>query len=246
MVDYRVGGTFFDTTYLGFCYLIPENNDQGIQQRYYSTLFRNINFQGEELSAMESREALYFLDSSKTDFFRPNFIAGINQKSSRGLSHVDFVRFLALLSDYKTCNDFGKVAIRAGKRMEAYYEDYIYAVVNDDDSARFGKFSLLLPSDQLQQRMSNLEAAMQVLGMEGNTYASIIYLDMDFFGLVFHILFEGKELQEDKSVEVKNKLKVQADKFKKDKNHTKTPSAMIHLRNRMRESIKIYGRYMNG
>jgi uncharacterized protein with ParB-like and HNH nuclease domain len=37
---------FFETTFLGFSYLVPVIKDQKEQQKYYSSVFRNINIQG--------------------------------------------------------------------------------------------------------------------------------------------------------------------------------------------------------
>lgn len=53
---------FFETNFLGFSYLVPHTEDAKSQQKYYSSVFRNINIQGEALLAQESRESLYFLD----------------------------------------------------------------------------------------------------------------------------------------------------------------------------------------
>ncbi|HEM2792396.1 TPA: DUF262 domain-containing protein, partial [Streptococcus suis] len=68
--DDEIDRHFLKNTFLGFSYLVPNNTQRGDQQRYYSSVFRNINRQGMALTGQESREALYYLDDSKTDFFK--------------------------------------------------------------------------------------------------------------------------------------------------------------------------------
>ena len=54
---------FFDKTFLGFSYIIPESNDKVEIQNSYTQLFRNINYFGTRLSVMESRRSLYYMKS---------------------------------------------------------------------------------------------------------------------------------------------------------------------------------------
>jgi uncharacterized protein with ParB-like and HNH nuclease domain len=56
--NFTVDENFLETNYLGFCYLVPDVPDEKQQQKYYSSIFRNINIQGEPLSPQESRDAL--------------------------------------------------------------------------------------------------------------------------------------------------------------------------------------------
>lgn len=53
--------TFFEQNFIGFAYIVPEINSEEDQQKYYSTVFKNINTQGVPLAVEESRRALYFL-----------------------------------------------------------------------------------------------------------------------------------------------------------------------------------------
>lgn len=94
---------FFNNTYLGFSYIIPDIPDEKERQKFFSTLFRNINMQGKSLYVLESRAALYYLNPDFKDWFDPDFTSNISSsvvdKSIK--SRMDFVRYLSLLSQYK-------------------------------------------------------------------------------------------------------------------------------------------------
>ena len=99
VVDYGVNDDFFEKHYIGFSYLVPKENP-GIQQRFYSTLFRNINRQGVALDELESRTSLYYLVPNLKDFFKPEFMDEYEVKLSGDIKKLDFVRYLSLLSEY--------------------------------------------------------------------------------------------------------------------------------------------------
>ncbi|MBR1447696.1 MAG: DUF262 domain-containing protein [Prevotella sp.] len=243
-VDYQVDEQFFKSHYLGFCYIQPKADIQPNEQmEYYSTLFRNINEQGVALSPQESRESLYFMDESKTQFFNPDFIKPINIKTKKGVTHVDFARYLALLSDLKK-NSVNRVATGVKKDFEPYYEEYIDAVVRDLDSLKFGKFSSIFPSTELSQRTERLKQSIADLSMRAKTYNSIIVLDVDFFGLVYHVLFEGRQIDMTRKAQLRADLDNKANKFKKSRKHSKNPAGLIYLRIRIKDSLSIYKKYL--
>ena len=243
-VDFGVGGEFFNQHYLGFCYLLPKSDNMSQQQKYFSTLFRSINAQGVSLLAQESRESLYFLDANKADFFKPDFIETINIKSNRGVTHIDYARFLALLSNYKKEGNYNKVAVGLRKDYEPYYEDYIQAVVDDADSSKFGKFSEIFPADTLTTRTESLKMYIVEFKLREKTYNSIINLDMDFMGLIYYVLLEGKTLDLTRKEQLLKLLSQKIAKFRKDSGHSRNPSGMTHLRNRMKESLDIYRKFV--
>ena len=242
--NYYADDRFFNEHYLGFCYLIPNTDISQQQSKYYSTLFRSINAQGVALLRQESREALYFLDNTKVSFFKPDFIESINIKSSKGLTHIDYVRFLALLSNYKQENSYNKVALGIRKDFEQFYEEYIQAVVSDEDSNRFGKFSVVFPQAEIQNRMNNLKDCIETLKLAERTYNSIINLDTDFFGLVYYVMFEGKQIDFTKKDELRARLTLKAEKFRKESKHAKSPSGLTYIRKRMKDSIDIYHKFL--
>ena len=62
--------TFFNKTFLGFSYVVPESTVASDVQKNFSQLFRNINYFGKKLEAMDSRKSLYYdqwLFSGKCD-----------------------------------------------------------------------------------------------------------------------------------------------------------------------------------
>lgn len=243
-VDYKVGGDFFTANYLGFCYLVPYTTEETPQQKYYSTLFRSINAQGVALIPQESRESLYFLDASKAGFFKPEFVESINIKGGKAITHIDYARYLALIANYKKEGAYNKIAVGCKKEFEPYYEEYIQAVVDDTESAKFGRFSSTFPDRVLNTRIETLKRHVETLKLKEKTYNSIIYLDVDFFGLIYYVLFEGKEVDMSKKVQLQSQLSLKAKKFKDDKKHSKSPACVTYLRDRIKESIGIYKKFL--
>ena len=76
-INLNINDSFFDTNFLGFSYLVPQSPDEKEQKRYYSSVFRNINIQGEPLLPQESRASLYFLDKDLKELFSPDFCKNI-------------------------------------------------------------------------------------------------------------------------------------------------------------------------
>jgi uncharacterized protein with ParB-like and HNH nuclease domain len=97
-IDFNVDDNFLETNFLGFSYLVPHSENDKEQQKYYSSVFRNINIQGEPLLPEESRASLYFLDQDLKDFFSPSFTKKIVVKLLNNPTRIDFVRYLSLLS----------------------------------------------------------------------------------------------------------------------------------------------------
>lgn len=243
-VDYKVGGDFFTSNYLGFCYLVPSTTAETPQQKYYSTLFRSINAQGVALIPQESRESLYFLDASKAGFFKPSFIETINIKGGKGITHIDYARYLALIANYKKEGAFNKIAVGCKKDFEPFYEDFIQAVVDEADSPKFGHYPSIFHDGLLEIRLESLKHHIEELKLSEKTYSSIIYLDVDFFGLIYYVLFEGREVDFTKKVQLQTQLGLKAKKFKEDRKHSKSPASVTYLRERVRESVLTYKKYL--
>jgi len=243
-VDFGINEDFLKTTFLGFSYLVPDiSNDDRMQQRYYSSVFRNINIQGETLLPQESRASLYFLDKNLNQFFAPDFCNNITVRIVSSETKLDFVRYLSLLSQYKKDNNSNRIARGYKPKMEVYYEKYIYSTVNDDDSNTFGKFSTNFPDKEYNAQFEILRQTITSLEIL-NPYSSIIDLDLYFLGLIYEIVFEKKEIDCSKKVELKQKIEAEIATFKRDSSHTKAPSNLGHLRSRIDKSIDIYKDYI--
>jgi hypothetical protein len=232
---------FFETTFLGFSYLVPVITDQKKQQKYYSSVFRNINIQGVALLPQESRASLYFLDKDLEHFFVPDFTEEYFVKSVSSETQIDFVRCLSLLSQYHNDGSEGSIARSYKPKMENYYEEYVYSVVADSDG-KYGKFSTIFPNREFSDRFSNLKQSLISLEIK-KEFPSIIDLDMYFFGLTYIIVFENGAIdftkKESLKIEIEDKIAV----FKVDPSHTKAPSNLGHLRARISSSIEIYKKY---
>ncbi|GHT14792.1 hypothetical protein AGMMS4956_13300 [Bacteroidia bacterium] len=244
VINMEITDDFLEKMYLGFSYIVPQMQDEGQQQKFYSSVFRNINNQGEPLSSQESRESLYFLGNNLAQFFNPDFCKNftINNRSSE--TKLDFIRYLSLLSQYhKDMKIYNVAKYYSGKgKMEAYYEEYIYSIVGEDKSEMFANFSTVFPDRKYDAKFNLLQNAINSLKFP-KPFPSIIDCDMYLFGLVYEIIFEKKAIDNTKEDNIKKELEDKIAKSKKDYSHTKTPSALKHLRLRIEESIEIYRKY---
>jgi uncharacterized protein with ParB-like and HNH nuclease domain len=238
-----VDKSFFETNFLGFSYLVPKTTDAKEQQKYFSTVFRDINYQGKGLSREESRKSLYFLDDSLEKFFEPDFCKAITIKIFGTEQKLDFVRYLSLLSQYKQDTNADGIARTYKPKMEEYYEEYIYSVVNDTDSKTFGQFSKIFPDKKYDAQFNLLNSAISSLGIP-KQYSSIIDADIYIFGLIYEIVFENKTIDVTKKDDLKNELSKKITEIKNVPSHTKSPAALKHLRNRIATSIEIYKKYV--
>lgn len=232
---------FFDENFLGFSYLIPSINNEKMQQKYYASVFRSINIQGETLLPQESRASLYFLDKDLTQFFAKKFTQNFSVKTFGGETKIDFVRFLSLLSQYKKDGGSGGLARSYKPKMEQYYEEYIYSSINDIDG-RYGRFSEVFPEKQYSARLDALQRTLDQVSID-EKLPSIIDLDMYFFGLIFVVVFEGKTLEVEKIVDLKRGIEAKIAEFKSDSQHIRSPGHLKYLRSRVEESIEIYKKY---
>lgn len=232
---------FFEENFLGFSYLVPSTNDEKIQQKYYSSVFRNINIQGETLLPQESRASLYFLDKDLTQFFTKRFTQNFVIKGFSGETKIDFVRFLALLSQYNKDGGSEYVARSYKQIMEKYYEEYIYSAISDSDG-RYGKFSSIFPGKQYDLRLTTLQSTIDEMKID-EKFSSIIDLDMYFFGLIYTTVFLGKTVDKNKIKELKENIESNITELRKDAQHVRAPGHLKYLRLRIDESIKLYNKY---
>lgn len=243
-IDFGIDDNFLKNTFLGFSYLVPHITNEKVQQKYYSSVFRNINIQGEALLPQESRASLYFLDKSLVEFFNPNFIKTFVIRNVSNITKADFVRFLALLSQYRNDGNSNRIARGYKPKMEAYYEEYIYSAVGENSSAMFPDFSTVFPNREFKERFENLEQAIDSLETP-KEYTSIIDMDIYLFGLIYSIVFENKSLKVDEKENLKLELAAKIADFKDNGSHTKAPGALKYLKSRIDASIDIYKKYEN-
>ena len=262
--DNEIDSSFLKNTFLGFSYLVPSNSQIGDQQRYYSSVFRNINRQGMSLTGQESREALYYLDESKTSFFKPKFINLIEGELS-----IDFIRYLSILSQYKKeasaqnlCSGFGG----RKEKLEEYYENYINFIIGDKNIKYFISYEELFDTNEQllscehphSGRYNNMSNFISDSPLTKNTFDSIIDCDLYYFGLIYLIIFENKSIDLEKWSDITKRIEKQIEEYKAPyldeqgvptyefskavsiSYHQKNPSALKYLRERVEKSIAIY------
>lgn len=244
-IEFNISDDFLKNTFLGFSYLVPDTSQEGkIQQKYYSSVFRNINIQGQTLLPQESRASLYFLDTNLDQFFDPSFVKDLVVKGFSGETQADFVRYLSLLSQYKKDGNSGKVARGYKSQMEKYYEEYIYSVAGENTFSMFADFSVTFPGMEYKARFERLKQTINSLEMP-KQFSSIIDLDIYLFGLICIIVFEDKTIDVSKKGELKQELEDEIQEFKVDPRHAKSPSALKYLKSRIDTSVEIYKKYVS-
>lgn len=238
--------TFFEQNFIGFAYIVPKINSEKDQQKYYSTVFRNINTQGVSLAVEESRRALYFLKEDYEEFFETDIVKTLKVKQPTKPKDVDFIKYLSLLSQYKKDGKVDRLAYgysdSRGKSLESYYEEYIYSIVNDDATDLFEKFASIFPERNYQERFNNLKQIIELL-FDTKEFSSIIDLDVYLFGLVYKVVFENKYIDISKKEQLLDELKGVIESLKKDDSHKKSPGNLKYLKERIKQSIEVYNKY---
>lgn len=242
-IEYNLDDTFWDENYLGFSYLVPKGQDINYQQKYYSSVFRAINIQGQTLLPQESRASLYYLNKDLEPLFDPDFMKEYKIKTNNGFSRVDFIRYLALITQYIHTEDINMVGRGQKSRMEKFYEEYIYSVVSEKNQDKFGDFSETF-NYNYTPRLENFKK--NILDLPINkVFKTIIDLDMFLFGLVFHTLFNNKTIKMDSSNELIKEIEEKSQEMKNEESHSRSPNNLKYLRARLETSINIYSGYVN-
>lgn len=256
-----INDSFYDTTFLGFSLVVPESNNVLEIQKSYSQIFRNINYLGKNLSVLESRRSLYFMNSQYQKYFegwcedKSDVLCGIKLYEKMKLTKIDFVRYLACLSQYYIREDKDDVLkwYSSFSSRESFYADYVSYLMGLDQESngnKFDGFSMndIFPDNCWTQRFETLKATITDLkpdmGLnDKNALTSWIDADYWLFGLIFHIVFKGKTLMDDKTAMIESvKSKIRSKKQHLD--YTKSPNRLGNLRDRMEDSITIFGRYV--
>lgn len=230
---------FFENNYLGFSYLIPEDNPQ----KYFSSVFKNINESGRKLSALETRRALYFLKEGMEQFFDPNCIRDIVVEKDKKRERIDFVRYLSLDSQYKKNGNANQLLKNYVRKEEKYYSEFIDYSINPNANNIFVPFE-----ESFIRRIESLRQDLDKLRLNRKVFTSIIDCDIYLFGLIFFSIFEDKHIKEENAASLIAKLDRTIEEIKNNSDtgilHKKSPSALKYLRLRVSKSIEIYREYM--
>ena len=249
---------FFETTYLGFSYIVPETSNKSEIDGGFARLFRNINYYGKRLSVLESRRSLYFLDERYKMFFdgtssKGDVLGGIKILENYKPNTIDLVRYLSALSQYHPHSDIHSVMkwYSAYASRESYYSDFVSYIIGLDQewfSEKFDEFKMqeVFPNDEWFERynvlydaIARLRNSMDLTG--NNAFKSWIDADFWLFGLIFHIVFKGMILKDD-TADLKDQIEL-AIKDAHDE-YGKSPNRLGNLRTRLEKSINIFSAYV--
>lgn len=263
---------FFNKTYLGFSYVVPETTDMEIVQQTFSKLFRNINYFGKKLDVIESRKSLYYQNKDLTNYFEgkcndgSDVLAGLTIKEDLQPNKIDFVRYLSILSQYYVAyRDDAKdvmVGYSAYSSREGFYADYVSYILGIEQEERTDKFDSFkmdtaFPSACWKNRFETLKMTLfrlkDTMGLKSEYSFSAWYeADCWLFGLIYHIVFMGKSLKEGFIRETKSgkKLIMQEEillyikSLKKTEGYSKNANRIGHVRIRLVRSCEIIGKYV--
>lgn len=242
LLDNDKDATWFNEHFLGFAFIKPSNNvNDEDQSKFYTDIFRNINIGGTKLTRLETRKSLYFLKEDLKNFFVPEFLNSIKvETSSKESGLIDFIKYLSILSQYKGNNStLLKYGGRDWEKNENYYQKYIMAVVDRKLNNEL-KFDISYPTIPFNnERIEKLKSAISQF-LIPKSFASIIEMDMYFFGLVNEIVFFNNHLDETKKEQLKDELNAKIDELRRTENHKYNPNALKYLKIRISASLEIY------
>lgn len=253
---------FYDKAFLGYSYIVPTTVNAEDIEKGFSQLFRDINFFGKKLSSLESRRSLYYLNKDLLPYLEGqvdennDVLCGIRLMERVQPIKIDFVRYLAILSQYKISHNPNKVLVgySPSSTRESYYADYVSYLLGleqEDREDKFNGFSFegTFPNHCWKERYERLKEAVERLRyMFGLTdkvaFASWIDADYWLFGLIYFIVFEGMTLKDDLTGIERNM--VQEIRAKKTSDYyAKVPNRLGNLRERLRRSIEIISAYVH-
>lgn len=272
-----LGNDFWESTYIGFSYIIPESDNHTEIQGLFTRLFRNINYFGKKLDALESRRSLYFQDESLTNYFEgktmngEDVLCGLKIMENLQPCGIDFLRYLSILSQYFS-NDENPNKVLVGYSAyisrEGYYADYVSYILGqgaEEQEMRSNKFDSfkfkrVFPNDCWQQRYYNLKQAVERLReymplKDDCSFTTWMESDFWLFGLIYHIVFKGKLLNDNLThkynwkgrlvtTTLQRKMESTINKMKTP-DYLKNTNRLGNLRERMKLSCDIYSNYVH-
>lgn len=259
---------FYEKTFLGFSFIIPGESNATTTQRYFSTLFRNMNYLGKKLSSLESRRSLYFMNREYKDYFDgktadgSDILCNIKIIENMQPRKIDFLRYLSMLSQLMVVRDNELKRVMVGysaySSRESYYADYVSYIVNLEQESRKDKFDgfsmeTVFPNHIWKNRFMTvkdyLDRNRAKLGLDDKYGAFTSWIDADYwlFGLLDSVLFKGKTLvnEEELIEELINEIKAKRKQEDNEKptEYQRNPNRIGNLRDRIGRSIDIYSRY---
>lgn len=232
-----------ETKFLNFSFIVPDSDqDNKDVKRFYINTFYEINSTAVELAAYETRRAMYFLNEKYVPLFDAKVLEGYSIKRVGSETPADFVRYLAILSEYDKANKYINIGSGYGSsvKKDLYYLKYVSDIMLED-SAQFVLPSSFIANLDIEAAMSLLKANLESLNFK-KEFSSIIEMDYYFFGLIYYSLFKHKNISVEKKNAIEQAINKKLSSIKDDDRQKVEPNAWSFLRNRLSASLKIYKR----
>ncbi len=266
-VKFDIGLTddFFENTFIGFSYIIPETTDKEKIEVAFSQLFRNINYYGKSLTNLESRKSLYFQNPELTKFFEGKDYEGndvlCNIKILENFQpfNIDFVRYLSILSQYYS-NGYDPKKVLVGyssyRSRESYYSDYVSFILGkgideqEDYQNKFDTFNFEETlrncwKDRFVILKNNIETIKSSINLrDGISFETWIDADYWLFGLIYYIVFKGKTLKNERLPNLREDISNKIENKRNETAYVKSSNRLGNIRERLKESCDIYSRYV--
>lgn len=251
---------FWKETFIGFSFIVPDMAEVSDVQKFYTHLFRNMNYYGQKLSASESRKSLYYQDYRLTNYFEgkteqgDDVLCDLKVKQDFKPRQIDFIRYLSMLSQKK----IGKTVMMgysAYNSRENYYADYVAYLLGLEQEEREDKFdgfdfSAIFPDYAIGDRYNKLREGVEQIKKyisqdNDGAFKSWIDADLWLLGLIYYVVFEGKNLalEGNKGENLRQAINEEIDS--KNEAYQKRSNAIGHIRERINKSIEIYNDYVS-
>lgn len=239
--------SFLKNCYLGFSYIIENSGKADNEKILFSRIFRSINSLSSRtpLTNEENRAALYWLNPGRKDFFQPAELAD----AKIGNSKIDFARFLAFTAQASelikdTIPVTLRVAVGYGSKLkpfEAYISAYVSYVVNEADPRYVGKNLFCKFKSDFIKRMTPFCSSLKKIKRDLH-FKTITEADYYIFGLLFWLVFKGKDvnLDDDRIQKLSEKIASKSSSVQ----DTKSVGKIGPIRERLRDSIEIYRKFL--
>lgn len=272
-LDVALGGEmddFYDNTFLGFSFIIPNSTDSKATQRYFSTLFRNMNYLGKKLSPLESRRSLYFMNEDYKNYFDgkteagEDIFCGIRIVENMVPKKIDLLRYLAVLSQYTIVRNHEMWRVMVGysaySSRESYYADYVSYIVGLEQESRKDKFNgfdieCTFPHQEWKERYVMVKTFLErtksrkVLGLDEKNNGFTSWIDADYwlYGLIYYVVFRGKHIVREQELINELRKEIREKRWSREKDvmteYQRNPNRIGNLRERIERSLEIYSRY---
>lgn len=263
-IEDKIDNEFLDNTFLGFSYIVPDSEKEDEVQKSFSKTFREINYFGKSLSAQESRRSLYFMNDKYKDFLdgkieNDDVLSSLSITENMRSNKIDFVRYLAILSQYKAQGFAGNVLkyYSSYASRESFYADYVSFIVGIEQESHEDKFNgfdmeTIFPNNSWKERFKTLKTEIVELKDKINSskeksksdFDSWIDADYYLFGLIYFVLFEDKKIELNVSLMSELKSTINSKRQDRLSSYSKSPNRLGNLRERLEDSIQIYQKNM--